>query len=26
MAQVIIPHPVLNSPFDEPERHFYFDD
>ena len=26
MAQVIIPNPVINSPFDEPQRHFYFDE
>jgi len=26
MAQVIIPNPVLNSPFDAPGRHFYFDE
>jgi len=26
MAQVIIPNPVINSPFDEPGRHFYFDE
>src|ERR1017187_8294206 len=26
MAQVIIPNPVLNSPFDEPGRHFYFNE
>jgi type III restriction enzyme len=26
MAQVIIPNPVLNSPFSEPDRHFYFDE
>ena len=26
MAQVIIPNPVLNSPFNEPGRHFYFDE
>ena len=26
MAQVVIPNPVLNSPFDEPDRHFYFDE
>jgi type III restriction enzyme len=26
MSQVIIPNPVINSPFDEPKRHFYFDE
>jgi type III restriction enzyme len=26
MAQVIIPNPILNTPFDEPRRHFYFDE
>ena len=26
MTQVVIPNPVLNSPFDEPDRHFYFDE
>ena len=26
MPQVVIPNPVLNSPFDEPTRHFYFDE
>lgn len=26
MPQVIIPNPVINSPFDEPKRHFYFDE
>jgi len=25
MPQVIIPNPVINSPFEEPTRHFYFD-
>jgi len=25
MSQVIIPNPILNSPFDEPTRHFFFD-
>jgi hypothetical protein len=24
MPQVIIPNPVINSPFDEPKRHSYF--
>ena len=26
MAQVVIENPVINSPFDEPTRHFRFDD
>src|SRR5271157_1942275 len=26
MPQVIIPNPILNSPFDEPTRHFFFDE
>lgn len=26
MRQVIIENPVLNSPFDEPSRHFRFDE
>jgi len=26
IAQVIIPNPVLNPPFDESARHFYFDE
>jgi len=26
MPQAIIPNPVLNSPFDEPTRHFFFDE
>lgn len=26
MAQVVIENPILNSPFEEPERHFKFDD
>jgi len=26
LAQAIIANPILNSPFDEPERHFYFDE
>jgi type III restriction enzyme len=26
MPQVIVPNPVLNSPFDEPTRHFFFDE
>ena len=26
MAQPIIANPILNSPFQEPKRHFYFDD
>jgi type III restriction enzyme len=26
MPQVIIPNPVLNSPYDEPKRHFFFDE
>src|ERR1017187_7723791 len=26
MPQVIIPNPVLNSPFEEPTRHFFFDE
>jgi type III restriction enzyme len=26
MQQVIIPNPVINSPFDEPKRHFFFDE
>ena len=26
MPQVIITNPVINSPFDEPARHFYFDE
>jgi type III restriction enzyme len=26
MPQVIIPNPVLNSPFDEPTRYFFFDE
>ena len=26
MPQSIIPNPVLNTPFDEPARHFYFDE
>ena len=26
MAQVVIDNPILNSPFDEPTRHFKFDD
>ena len=25
MAQVVIENPVINSPFDEPSRHFKFD-
>lgn len=25
MPQAIIPNPVINSPFEEPTRHFYFD-
>ncbi|HEX3745394.1 MAG TPA: DEAD/DEAH box helicase family protein [Bryobacteraceae bacterium] len=25
MPQTIIPNPVINSPFDEPNRHFFFD-
>jgi len=24
--QVVIENPILNSPFDEPERHFHFDE
>jgi len=24
--QVVIENPVINSPFDEPQRHFHFDD
>jgi type III restriction enzyme len=26
MAQVLIENPILNSPFEEPKRHFLFDD
>lgn len=26
MRQVVIENPVINSPFDEPRRHFRFDD
>lgn len=26
MAQVVIENPVINSPFEEPKRHFIFDD
>jgi type III restriction enzyme len=26
MRQVTIPNPVINSPFDEPTRHYYFDE
>jgi len=26
MSQVIIENPVINSPFDEPKRHFRFSD
>ena len=26
MPQVVIENPVLNSPYDEPSRHFYFDE
>ena len=26
MPQVVIEHPVINSPFDEPSRHFKFDE
>ncbi|MCX7428144.1 MAG: hypothetical protein NTW96_21250 [Planctomycetia bacterium] len=26
MRQVVIENPILNSPFDEPARHFRFDD
>jgi type III restriction enzyme len=26
LAQVVIENPVINSPFDEPQRHFRFDD
>ena len=26
MAQTVIENPVINSPFDEPTRHFAFDD
>ena len=26
MSQVVIENPILNSPFDEPTRHFRFDD
>jgi len=26
MAQVVIENPILNSPFEEPSRHFRFDD
>jgi type III restriction enzyme len=26
MAQVVIENPVLNSPYEEPSRHFYFDE
>jgi type III restriction enzyme len=26
MAQMTIPNPIISSPFDEPQRHFYFDD
>jgi type III restriction enzyme len=26
MPQIIIPNPVINSPFDEPSRHFYFEE
>ena len=26
MAQIVIENPVLNSPFEEPQRHFKFND
>jgi len=26
MKQVVIENPILNSPFEEPNRHFQFDD
>ena len=26
MPQVVIENPVLNSPYEEPSRHFYFDE
>lgn len=26
MRQVVIENPVINSPFEEPQRHFQFDD
>ena len=26
MSQVVIENPIINSPFDEPARHFKFDD
>ena len=26
MSQVVIENPIINSPFDEPTRHFRFDD
>jgi type III restriction enzyme len=26
MAQVVIETPILNSPFEEPTRHFHFSD
>jgi len=26
MSQVIIENPIINSPFEEPQRHFRFDD
>ena len=26
MSQVVIDNPVINSPFEEPRRHFRFDD
>ena len=26
MTKVVIENPVLNSPYNEPKRHFYFDE
>lgn len=26
MPKVVIENPILNSPYDEPKRHFYFDE